>query len=152
MLLQLAAKETELEKLRAQVKSLNKQNNQLMDDLERFKSRNDQLESEISLNSPFSSIVFLDIWNVADLRLKAAAFMALQEAHHSLQAQHEEYVTLLHEARAKITVLEGRLEEYENFQPALGQVQGGAGGGFSLANGISIFSFFDVLPFSHVNP
>lgn len=48
--------------------------------------------------------------------MQAAAMLGLQDAHHMLQVQHEEYVALLDEARAKIFVLEGRLEEYANMQ------------------------------------
>jgi plastin-1 len=98
--LQMATKDTEIDKLKAQVKALNKGASVIEEELDRFRNRNDQLENE-----------------AVKLRLQAAALLGLQDAHHLLQTQHEEYVALLDEARAKIFVLEGRLEEYANMQP-----------------------------------
>lgn len=98
--LQLATKEAEIDKLKNQVKSLNKAVALHDEELERFRSRNEHLENE-----------------AVKLRIQAAAFLGLQDAHHLLQVQHEEYVTLLDEARAKISVLEGQLEDYANMAP-----------------------------------
>lgn len=46
--LQLAAKDAELDKLKSQVKALNKSSSVLEEELERFRARNDQLENEVS--------------------------------------------------------------------------------------------------------
>jgi hypothetical protein len=109
----MASKEAEIDKLKVQAKSMLKSFAQLEENLERFRANNEQLENEASIIIYwiYISLVFLSFFlfffltdfEAGKLRLKAAALLGLQDAHHMLQVQHEEYVALLDEARAKIS-------------------------------------------------